>query len=128
MKRKIIFYVFIALTLSLLASMAIADDKGGPLTGTWECQSKGGSQGDMPFTLDLEQSSENVDGSVSSPIGGTQISSGSFKGNTLEIHIDSPDGSYILVAKFDKDTLSGTWSIGNDKGTWEAKKQAAPAK
>jgi hypothetical protein len=128
MKRNIVFYVFVSITLSVLASMAIANDKEGPVTGTWDCQSKGGPQGDMPFTLSLEQSGENVDGSVSSPIGGTQISSGSFKSNTLEIHIDSPDGSYVLVAKYDKDTLSGTWSIGNDKGTWEGKKQAAPAK
>ena len=128
MKQYIMFYVFVGLTLSLLASMAIASDKAGPVTGTWDCQSKGGPQGAMPFTLNLEQSGENVDGSVSSPIGGTQISSVSFKSNTLEIHIDSPDGIYVLVAKYDKDTLSGTWSIGNDKGTWEGKKQAAPAK
>jgi len=128
MKRCLILYVFVGLTLSLLASMTLGNDKESPITGTWDCQSKGGPQGDMPFTLSLEQSGENVDGSVSSPIGGTQISSGSFKGNTLEIHIDSPDGSYVLIAKYDKDTLSGTWSIGNDKGTWEGKKQAAPAK
>jgi len=127
MKRHI-FYVFVGLMLFLLAGVAIASDKEGPLTGTWDCQSKGGPQGDMPFTLNLEQSGENVGGSVSSPIGGTQISSGSFKSNTLEIHIDSPDGSYILVAKYDKDTLSGTWSIGNDKGTWEGKKQPAAGK
>jgi hypothetical protein len=128
MKRHIVFYLFVGLTLSLLAGMAFGNDKENPLTGTWDCQSKGGPQGDMPFTLNLEQSGENVDGSVSSPIGGTQISSGSFKGNTLEIHIDSPDGTYILIAKYDKETLSGTWSIGNDKGTWEGKKQAAAAK
>jgi hypothetical protein len=127
MKRNIIFCVFVGLALSVMASMAIANDTAGPLTGTWECQSKGGPQGDMPFTLDLQQSGENVDGSVSSPLGGTQISSGSFKDNTLEIHIDSPDGTYVLRAKYDKDTLSGTWSIGSDKGTWEGKRQA-PAK
>jgi len=128
MKRNIMFLIFVGISVSVLASMAIANDKEGPLTGTWDCLSKGGPQGDMPFTLNMEQSGENVDGSVSSPIGGTQISSGTFKANTLEIHIDSPDGSYVLVAKYDKDTLSGTWSIGNDKGTWEGKKQAAPAK
>ncbi len=58
------------------------------MTGTWECQAKGGSQGDMPFTLYLQQNEENVDGSVSSPLGSTRISSGTFKGDTLEIHID----------------------------------------
>lgn len=50
-----------------------------PLTGTWECTSDGGPRGDMPFTLYLEQSKENVTGLGSSPIGGTDITSSSYK-------------------------------------------------
>jgi hypothetical protein len=41
------------------------------------------------------------------------------------IHIDTPDGNYLLLAKFDKGTLSGTWSKNEDKGTWEGKRAAA---
>jgi hypothetical protein len=69
-----------------------------------------------------------VDGSVSSPLGSTEISSGTFKDETLEIHINSPDGEYVLTAKFDKGALSGNWTINTDKGTWEGKKQAPDSK
>ena len=125
MKRKLI-YIGIVITVLLAASLAIAKDKKGPMTGTWDCQSHGGSQGDMTFTLILTQNGETVDGSISSPMGGTQISSGTFKKNMLEIHLDTPQGNYTLMAKFTKGTLtSGTWSSDSDKGSWEGKKAAA---
>jgi len=123
MKRKLI-YVGIGITVLLAASLAIAKDKKGPMSGTWDCQSHGGSQGDVTFTLFLTQNGETVDGNISSPMGGTQISSGTFKKNMLEIHLDTPQGNYTLMAKFNKGTLSGTWSSDNDKGNWEGKKAA----
>ena len=126
MKRKII--IGIGLALCLAASLAMAKDRKGLMTGTWDCQAHGGSQGDMAFTLFLQQDKENVDGSISSPIGGTQISSGTFKRNLLEIHLDTPQGAYVLMAKFEKGKLSGTWSSDNDKGIWEGTKHVAGAK
>jgi hypothetical protein len=127
MKRNI-FYFGIVVTILFAANLAFARDKKGPLTGTWDCQAHGGSQGDMAFTLYLQQNKELVDGSVSSPIGGTQISSGTFRRNMLEIHLDTPQGAYILMAKFEKGKLSGTWSVDTDKGVWEGKKQVAHPK
>jgi hypothetical protein len=89
--------------------------------------SHGGSQGDMPFTLYLEQNKEVVTGSVSSPIGGTQLTSATFKKKTLEIHIDTPNGNYLVTGKLKKNQLSGTWSIdGGESGTWEGKKALEP--
>jgi len=102
--------------------------KGGTLTGTWECTSHGSSQGDMPFTLYLEQNKDVVTGSVSSPIGGTDISSGSFKKGHLEIEISAPERTYKLTADLKKGQLSGEWSSDNEKGTWEGKKQPATTK
>jgi len=127
MKRNLI-YIGICLTVLCAASMAMAKDKKGAMTGTWDCQAHGGSQGDMAFTLFLQQNKETVDGSISSPIGGTEISSGTFKRNMLEIHLDTPQGNYTLMAKFEKGKLSGTWSSDNDKGVWEGKKQVTAPK
>jgi len=124
MKRRFI-YIGVGITLLLAASLAFGKDKKGAMSGTWDCQAHGGSQGDMAFTLYLQQNKETVDGSISSPIGGTQISSGTFKRNMLEIHLDTPQGAYVLMAKFEKGKLSGTWSSDNDKGIWEGKKQTA---
>ena len=125
MKRNLIFSsVLIGIVALFVSGVAPAADKAAPLTGTWSCLAKGGTDGDLPFTLYLQQDGANIDGSVSSPHGDTSISSGSFKDDTLEIHIDSPNGEYILIAKLDKGALSGTWTINANKGTWDGKKQA----
>ena len=127
MKRNLIF-ICICLAVLFTASMATAKDKKGLLTGTWDCQAHGGSQGDMTFTLFMQQNRETVDGTISSPIGGTQFSSGTFRRNILEIHLDTPQGNYALMAKFEKGKLSGTWSSDSDKGVWEGKKQGTTTK
>ncbi len=126
--KRTLTSVGICVLVLLLASLALAKEKKpkpGPLTGTWDCVSHGGPQGDMPFTLHLEQVMENVIGSVESPIGGTQISSGSFRKKTLEIHINTSQTNYVLTAKLKKNQLTGSWSGGTDlKGAWEGKKAA----
>ena len=122
----------LALTLVLLTGVASTSAKEkkakpGPLTGTWECMSHRSSQGDMPFTLMLEQTGHDVTGSVESPMGGTMITSATFKKKRLEIHIDTTQGNYLLTAKYKKDRLSGEWMHDPEKGTWEGSKQPTPA-
>jgi hypothetical protein len=47
----------------------------------------------------------------------------------LEIHIDTPQGGYVLMGKFEKGgKLEGNWASDTEKGVWEGKKQGAPAK
>jgi hypothetical protein len=82
----------------------------------------------MPFTLYLEQTKETVTGSVSSPMGGTEISAGTLKKNDVEIHIDTPQGNYQLTGKLKKGELSGKWSSDTENGTWEGKRKAAGGK
>ena len=127
--KRVLTTLAVCLAVVCLASLGVAKEKKpkpGKLTGTWECVSHGGSQGDMPFILYLDHSKETVTGSVSSPMGGTQITSASYKKKTLEIRIDTPMGNYLLTAKLKKDQLNSPWSIDTgEKGTWEGKKAAA---
>jgi hypothetical protein len=123
----------IVLCVAVLAAAAFAlgnekKPKPGPLSGTWECTSHGMSQGDMPFTLYLEQTKDSLTGSVSSPLGGTDISAGTIKKNEIEIHIDSPQGNYLLTGRLKKGELSGKWSSETESGTWEGKKKAPAGK
>jgi hypothetical protein len=125
MKRILILFG-VCLAVICFAILGVAKEKKpkpGPVTGTWECTSHGSSQGDMPFTLYLEQNKEVVTGSVSSPMGGTDITSASFKSKMLEIHIDTSQGNYVVMGKLKKDQLNGTWSVDSgEKGTWEGRK------
>ena len=123
MKRTVIF-ILSAIIILLTAGLGIGKVNENPLTGTWDCQSKGGPDGPMTFTLRLQQDGESVAGNVSSPIGDAQISSGTLKQGSLEIHINIEDGNYILLAKFDKGTLSGAWTHNKDQGTWEGSRSA----
>jgi len=127
MKRNLIHIGILMLVFSA-ASLAVAKEKKGPITGTWDCHAHGGAQGDISFTLVLEQNREVVDGSISSPMGSTDISSGTFRSNMLEIHLDTPQGNYAILGKYKKGALSGTWSSDTEKGTWEGKKQVAGSK
>jgi len=131
MKMRKVVPIVITLSLAVAAVFAQSEakkPKPGPLTGTWECTAHGGSQGDLPFTLYLEQTKDSLTGSVSSPMGGTQISAGTVKKDEVEIHIDTPQGNYQLTAKLKKGELSGKWTSDTESGTWEGKKQASSEK
>src|SRR5436309_1740405 len=117
--------------LSIVGLALAKDEKAEPalLTGTWECASHGGEQGETPFTLELEQNGEKVTGSVSSPQGGMEITSATFRNDVLEIHLDTPDGNYVLTAKLKDGQLSGQTSHdGNPEGKWEGRKRRSPAR
>ena len=130
--KRILTSLSVCLAIVCFAGIGAAKDKKpkpGPITGTWECTSHGSAQGDMPFTLYLEQNKEVVTGSVSSPMGGTDITSASFKSKMLEIHIDTPQGNYVVMGKLKKGLLNGTWSMESaEKGTWEGKKTPPASK
>jgi hypothetical protein len=129
MKRYSILAV-LAVALLALAAFAMAQDQksdsAASIAGTWQCTAHGGSNGDIPFTLYLEQTGETVTGSVSSSMGDAEISSGTFSKDALEIHINGGDTNYVLSGKLKDAALSGDWSSdGGEKGTWDGKKGSA---
>jgi hypothetical protein len=50
----------VVLSVTPFAPAKEKEAKSDPLTGTWDCMSHGSSQGDVPFTLQLELDNENV--------------------------------------------------------------------
>lgn len=128
MKRLVPVVLCLAVLVAAAAFGAEKKPKPGPLSGTWECTAHGGSQGDMPFTLFLDQTKDSLTGSVSSPMGGTDISAGTMKKHEIEIHIDTPQGNYQMTGRLRKGVLTGKWSSETENGTWEGKKKAAGGK
>ena len=126
MKRIFVLAVCLPLWFTVPAT---AREKA-PIAGNWNCQAHGTAQGDISFTLSLTQNKEAVDGSIAaaSPIGGTQISSGNFRRQVLEIHVDTPQGNYVLLGRYNKGHLSGTWSNDTEKGAWEGDREGSKPK
>jgi len=119
-----------ASTLVVLAIGAFALGRGaspaaGPLTGTWEGVAHA-TDSEENFTMTLQQTGDQVKGSISTQNGGhLDITSGSFKNNALEIRCQTPDAKYVVTGKLKDGELSGDWSKDEDqKGTWEAKRSA----
>jgi len=126
---------FCALAVFLLVKVGtssfLAEEKSakpGSITGTWTCLTRGGPDGESGFTLDLQQDGEKVSGSIDSPQGGMEITSGTFKEDTLEINLDTPQGSYVISGKLRDGQLAGNVKLdGKQHATWEGKKAAPRA-
>jgi hypothetical protein len=129
MKRTwtlVVVSLLVALTNLSLAKGK--EPKSGPLTGTWECVAHSSAQGDVQFTLKLDQTQQKLTGTFINSSGEYPLTSVSYKKGVLEFHLDAPDGSYVATAKLLHGQLSGHWSKGQEtEGGWEGKK-AAPAK
>ena len=94
-----------------------------PIVGTWNCVAHGSENGDLPFTLYIEHSSEGYTGSVSAPQGDADLTTVTFKGNQLKITIDTGEDDYTLTATLADGKLAGEWSKDAEKkGAWEGKK------
>ncbi len=130
MNRRLVTFAICIFVLGL-ATSAFAREKQakpGPLTGTWECTAHGGSQGDLPFTLTLEQAKDTVTGNVTSRIGSAELTTATYKNKVLEIQIEGGQSEYLLTGNLKGGKLSGEWSHGDEKGTWEGTKQVPTSK
>jgi hypothetical protein len=98
----------------------------GSHTGTWDCMAHLSGEDDIPFTMMLEQKDEAVTGSITSHEGELQITSGTYKGDTLELHLETPEAKYVVTGKLAGDQFKGQWSKDPDglQGNWEGKKSA----
>jgi|SRR5579875_258436 len=122
MRRFAVASVLCMLTFAVALQ---SKDKAGnnPIVGTWNCIAHGGENGDVPFTLYLQESDGELTGTVSAPQGDADLSSVTFKDNKLKIDIDTGDSNYSLTATYAEGKLAGEWSRdGQKQGTWEGKK------
>jgi len=129
--KRICASMVVCLLVLLMSGPALGKEgtlKVGPVAGTWECVAHGSVQGDVPFTLTLQQNKEVVTGTVATAQGEAPITTATYKKKVLDIHIEIPSGTYRVTGKLKEGQLSGDWSKDTDqKGQWEGKR-VAPAK
>ncbi|HEV2492272.1 MAG TPA: hypothetical protein VG204_04280 [Terriglobia bacterium] len=123
--------VLVVLAISVLAIGNDNKAAAGSLAGTWEGVAHA-PDGDEQFTMTLDQSGDDVKGSIATDGGQLEITSGSYKNNALEIECETPDAKYRVTGKLQDGQLNGEWSKtggqNDNKGTWEAKRsEAKPA-
>lgn len=123
MKRILITSAVCLLALGMVTQAQEKSADASAVAGTWQCVAHGGQNGDVPFTLNLQQSGDILSGTVSSSQGDADLTAVTFKGNELRIEIDTDQGNYILTATLSNGKLAGQWSHGSEKqGNWEGKR------
>ena len=122
MRRIAVMSVLCVLALGITLT-AKEKANSSPLVGTWKCTAQGGPNGDIPFTLYLEQSTQGLTGTVSAPQGDADLTSVTFKDNHLKIDIDAEENNYTLTGTFTDGKLAGTWyRDGEKQGAWKGTK------
>ncbi len=126
--KQIVAMAVLLLLVGIIVKAQSSNTAGHPLTGTWQCISHGGGNGDVPFTLHLQQSSGNISGWVTASSGSIPLTSVSFSQNHLNIEMDTNQGQYTLSGVVKDSQLAGTWKKnGQPVGTWEGKKSSGSA-
>ncbi|HYF15426.1 MAG TPA: PDZ domain-containing protein [Phycisphaerales bacterium] len=109
------------------SSDAASDD---PISGTWDAESKFNDPqpnrpAEIAFTLKLTLKGDDVSGTVTSPMGSGDVS-GTFDKESGELRISLKVGeqSVNLTGKVVGEKVEGTWTAGDQDGTWSASRAA----
>jgi hypothetical protein len=124
MRHLAVISVLCVLPLFILAASCQAKEKAGSnVVGTWACVAHGGENGDVPFTLSIQQSAEGLTGTISAPQGDADLTSFTVQDNQIKIVIATDEHTYSLTATLAEGKLTGEWyQDGQKQGTWEGKK------
>ena len=125
MNRHAVMFVLCLFVFGIFAITSQAKEKTNtsPVAGTWTCVAHGGENGDIPFTLYLQQAAEGLTGTVSAPQGDADLTSVTFKDNKIKIAIDTDEHNYSLTATLADEKQTGEWNRdGQKQGIWEGKK------
>lgn len=105
---------------------AAADDG---VSGVWSCSTKmpgpEGRQIDVNFTLTLQLAADGkVTGSLTSVVGGSSISSGSFDkaSGTITLAFSFNNAQVTISGTIAGEEGSGTWTAGNATAEWSGKR------
>ena len=120
----------ILLALCALCGFAAAQDsKSAPaksaVTGRYQGSAKNAAGEVINVTFELTEKEGAMSGMIRSDHGDFTITGGSHHGEQVTLEFDAGGPTGTINLKQAEDTLSGTWSAGEDGGPVEVKKAAA---
>jgi hypothetical protein len=95
----------------------------GTIDGLWDSIALT-PDGELPFSLELKQSSTSIAGKILAGDISVPIANASFAGNKLTFEVEYAGGMYRIEATLNGDKLTGKWSPvgGPDGGAWSAER------
>ena len=95
------------------------------LTGRYEGTAKNKAEDVITVTIDLTEKEGTLSGAIRSSHGDFTITGGTHKGEAVMIEFDA-GGPGTIALHIADDKLVGTWSAGDDGGSLDVKRVAAP--
>ncbi|HEV2398450.1 MAG TPA: hypothetical protein VGS27_16020 [Candidatus Sulfotelmatobacter sp.] len=122
------FRVALLSSLLVLCCFAVGQNaKSGPkadLNGNYEGTAKNAAGEVIKVTFELSEKQGTVSGMIRSDHGDFAITGGKQEGSAVTLEFDAGGTAGTITLKLSDDTLSGTWSAGDDGGPVEVKKVA----
>ena len=130
--------VALLLTLGIVASVSAMDEKAkdpqaktetgteaGTIAGAWACVQNLPNGLQRPFEMQLNQHGETLKGAVLDS-DGTVVASvtGSRTADGFKLLISTDGELYEATAAVKGGKVTGTWTMGDVKGTWEGTRKA----
>jgi hypothetical protein len=124
--RLPILCLMLVLGCVALAQQGKSESAKTDLTGRYEGTAKNKAEDIITVTIDLTEKEGALSGAIRSSHGDFTITGGTHKGDAVTIEFDAggPVGTIALHIADDK--LVGTWSAGDDGGSLDVKRVAAP--
>jgi hypothetical protein len=96
-----------------------------PAIGAWEGTAKNSEGEELQVTIKLKAEGDKIVGVVETPEGNYTVTGGSFAEGKLALDIENPQGTGKVTAAIKQNAMTGEWTFGADKGTFECARAAA---
>jgi hypothetical protein len=131
MKSARVFTVSCIAFLLLLGTVLAQDTsparKSGrnPAIGTWEGKASNSQGGEMPVTITLKREADKIVGDIVTAEGKYTVTGGSFSEGKLAFDFENPEGAGKVTATVKQNVMTGEWTFGGEKGTFECTRVTA---
>lgn len=125
--QRMLVLCFMLVPLCLAHGQQAKNGAAKGVNGRYEGSAKNAAGDIITLSFELTEKDGTMTGMIHSDHGDFTITGGSHRGDDMRLEFDTGGGpSGTILLKVAEDKLSGTWRAGEDGGSVEVKKAAAP--